>query len=185
MGRLHRPAARLLSALLLPPLLLTPALPGRVQAGNDAVGGAGSGSGPSPSSRQALETFLRQLDRAEELYQALMFEEADRVSEMTVMRINAFLESHRHLSGVDEVETVLQARTGQLRELRALRAYDRELEEQRSADRYDRLKGERERKERERREHAYRMAVERRRAAEARAARWWPLWFGRPLIIVR
>lgn len=185
MGTLHRPAARLLSALLLPPLLLTPALPGRVQAGNDAIGGAGSGSGPSPSSRQALETFLRQLNRAEELYQALMFEEADRVSEMTVMRINAFLESHRHLSGVDEVESVLQARTGQLRELRALLAYDRELEEQRSADRYDRLKGERERKERERREHAYRMAVERRRAAEARAARWWPLWFGRPLIIVR
>ena len=114
-----------------------------------------------------------------------MFDEANRVSEMTVMRINAFLESHRHLNGVDEVKTVLQARTGQLRELRALLAYDRELEEQRSADRYDRLKGERERKEHERRDHAYRMAVERRRDAEARAARWWPLWFRRPLIIVR
>ena len=129
--------------------------------------------------------FLHQLDRAEELYRALMFDEADRISEMTVMRINAFLESHRHLNGVDEVETVLQGRTGQLRELRALLAYDRELEEQRSADRYDRLKGERERKEHERRDHSYRMAVERRCDAEARAARWWPLWFGRPLIIVR
>ena len=114
-----------------------------------------------------------------------MFEEADRVSELTVMRINAFLESHRYLGGINELEAMLQARTSQLRELRSFLERDRQQEEQRAAARYDRLKHERERRAREQRDHAYRMAVERRRAAEARAARWWPLWFGRPLVILR
>ena len=118
------------------------------------------------------------------LYEALMFEEADRVSDMTIMRINAFLESHRHLSGIDDLENVLQTRANQLRELRRLKEYERQLEEDQAAARFDSLKLERERKQRELREHAYRMAVERRKQAEARAARWWPMWFGRPLVIM-
>lgn len=174
-----------LSALLTVPLMAQVARPTSVLADPVSKSGSDRGQAPSPNSRQALETFLRQLDRAEDLYRALMFEEADRVSDLTVMRINAFLEEHRYLGGIDELEAVMQARTAQLRELRSLLEYDRKLEEQRSAARYDRLKPERERKEKERRDHAYRMAVERRRAAEARAASWWPLWFGRPLIILR
>ena len=176
-----------LSALLMVPLLtlITP-LTGLTGPHTTASSrGSGSGQAPSASSRQALETFLRELDRAEDLYRALMFEEADRVSELTVMRINAFLESHRYLGGINELEAMLQARTSQLRELRSFLERDRQQEEQRAAARYDRLKPERERRAREQRDHAYRMAVERRRAAEAQAARWWPLWFGRPLIILR
>ena len=172
-----------LSALLIVPLLsvITP-LTGL----DDPHATAGStDQAPSASSRQALESFLRELDRAEDLYRALMFEEADRVSELTVMRINAFLESHRYLGGINELEAMLQARTSQLRELRSFLERDRQQEEQRAAARYDQLKSERERKVREQRDHAYRMAVERRPAAEAQAARWWPLWFGRPLIILR
>ena len=173
-------AARVARAcLLLLPLLAEPAFGAtRARASTAANDTAVIASAPGATSRDALNAFLRQLDRAEELYRALMFEEADRISELTVMRINAFLESHRHLSGVDEVEAVLQARTAQLRELRSLLEHDRALEEQRSAERYDRLKA-----ERERRRQAYQLALEQRRAAEARAARWWPIWFGRPLIL--
>jgi len=174
----------LLASLLLPLLSVGGfAAPWRTASVSALVADA-SGE-PSVSSREALQGFLRQLDRAEDLYNALMFEEADRVNELTVMRINAFLESHRHLSGVDDIEAVLQARTRQLRDLRALKEVDRMLEEQQAADRYDRLSPERLRRQRERQEQAYRLAVELRRAAEARAARWWPLWYGSPLILVR
>ena len=165
-------------------LLFAPGYPHSVKAESAPVAGPGGSTGPSPSIRMALDAFINQLDRAEGLYQALMFEEADRVSEMNVMRINAFLESHRHLNGIDELESVLQARTSQLRELRGLKQYERQLEEDQAAARYNSLKIERERKQRELLEHSYRMAVERRRAAEARAASWWPLWFGRPLILL-
>ena len=72
-----------------------------------------------------------------------------------------------------------------MRDLRALKDVDRMLEEQQAADRYDRLSPERLRRQRERQEQAYRLAVELRRAAEARTARWWPIWYGRPLILVR
>ena len=179
----HLAFIRLMFLMMAAPLLLNGCQPHLVKAENAPVAVPGSGSGPSPNSRVALEAFMRQLDRAETLYQALMFEEADRVSDMTIMRINAFLENHRHLSGVNDLEEVLQARAEQLRELRIMMDYERKLEENRAAARYDELKLEREQKQRERREHAYRMAVERRRAAEARASRWWPLWFGRPMII--
>ena len=185
----QQPQRWALSALLMVPLLtlITPltGLTAPHTTASSSGSAIGSGQAPSASSRQALETFLRELDRAEDLYRALMFEEADRVSELTVMRISAFLESHRYLGGINELEAMLQARTSQLRELRSFLERDRQQEEQRAAARYDRLKPERERRAREQRDHAYRMAVERRRAAEARAARWWPLWFGRPLIILR
>ena len=42
----------------------------------------------------------------------------------------------------------------------------------------DRQQAFRERKLREEREYQYRMAVEARRAAEARATRWWSIWYG-------
>ena len=52
--------------------------------------------------------------------------------------------------------------------------------EREGAANYDRQQAFRERKLREEREHQYRMAVEARRAAEARATRWWSIWYGRP-----
>ena len=179
--------------LRLRPLLMALLLPLLCHGGNGAPGQPASASAllteapasPSVRSQEALQDFLRQLDRAEDLYNALMFEEADRVSDLTVMRINAFLESHRHLKGVEDIEAVLQARTSQLRDLRALKQVDRRLEEVRAADRHDRLQPERLRRQRERQEQAYRLAVELRRAAEARAARWWPLWYGSPLLRMR
>ena len=175
---------RILISILALALLASADQTRMVKADQPPVAGPGGGVGPAPSSREALEAFMRQLDRSEMLYEALMFEEADRVSDMTIMRINAFLESHRHLSGIDDLENVLQTRANQLRELRRLKEYERQHEEDQAAARFDSLKLERERKQRELREHAYRMAVERRKQAEARAARWWPLWFGRPLVIM-
>ena len=175
---------RILISILALALLASADQTRMVKADQPPVAGPGGGVGPAPRSREALEAFMRQLDRSEMLYEALMFEEADRVSDMTIMRINAFLESHRHLSGIDDLENVLQTRANQLRELRRLKEYERQLEEDQAAARFDSLKLERERKQQELREHAYRMAVERRKQAEARAARWWPMWFGRPLVIM-
>ena len=185
MARSSRQALEQLLAVLLLPLLSAGSMVTSWQASTASTWLADAKGAPSINSRESLKGFLRQLDRAEDLYNALMFEEADRVSELTVMRINAFLDDHRHLDGVNEIEAVLQARTSQLRDIRALKEIDRMLEEQQAADRYDRLQAQRLRRQRERQEQTYRLAVELRRAAEARAARWWPLWYGSPLILVR
>jgi hypothetical protein len=52
--------------------------------------------------------------------------------------------------------------------------------EREGASNDDRQLAFRERKLREEREHQSLMAVEARRAAEARATRWWSIWYGRP-----
>ena len=79
----HQPQRWALSALLMVPLLtlITPCtgLTAPHTTASSSGSAIGSGQAPSASSRQALETFLRELDRAEDLYRALMFEEADRV----------------------------------------------------------------------------------------------------------
>ena len=92
MDTLFSAVMRLLTSLIALTLLLSSSgYSHSVKAGSAPVAGPGGGAGPSPSSREALEAFIRQLDRAETLYQALMFEEADRVSEMSVMRSTLFL----------------------------------------------------------------------------------------------
>ncbi|WP_156957546.1 hypothetical protein [Synechococcus sp. KORDI-52] len=141
---------------------------------------------PPQDSAGRMEFFNRELDRAEQLYDNLMFDEADRVADMTIARINAFLGQNRGIEGVDEIEAVYTARVNQLRQLKAFKAAAREQMERDGAANYDQKRAARERKLREQREHQYRMAVEARRIAEARAARWWSIWAGRsysPILI--
>ena len=141
---------------------------------------------PPQDSASQMEFFSRELDRAEQLYDNLMFEEADRVADLTIARINAFLSKYRRIEGVDEIEAVYTARVNQLRQLRAFKEAARAQMEREGAANYDQKRATRERKLREQREHQYRMAVEARRIAEARAARWWSLWAGgayRPVLI--
>ena len=133
---------------------------------------------PQDSSGQ-MEFFSRELDRAEQLYDNLMFEEADRLADLTIARINAFLTKNSTIDGVNEIEAVYTARVNQLRQLKAFKAASRAQMEREGAANYDQKRATRERKLREQREHQYRMAVEARRIAEARAARWWTIWAGR------
>ena len=140
---------------------------------------------PTDASSQ-MEFFSRELDRAEQLYDNLMFEEADRVADLTIARINAFLSQNRTIEGVDEIETVYTARVNQLRKLKAFKAAARAQMERDGADNYEQKRASRERQLREQREHQYLMAVEARRITEARAARWWSIWTGgsyRPILI--
>ena len=141
---------------------------------------------PSEDSSNQMEFFNRELNRAEQLYNNLMFEEADRVADMTIARINAFLSKNRNIEGVYDIEAVYTARVNQLKQLKAFKAAARVQMELEGAANYDQKRATRERKLREQREHQYRMAVEARRIAEARAARWWSLWAGRsysPILI--
>ena len=145
----------------------------------DATGIAQLPPKPQNSTKQ-MEYFNRELDRAEQLYNNLMFEEADRVADMTIARINAFLSKNRSIEGVDAIEDVYRSRVLQLKQLKDYKAAARAQMEAEGAANYDRKRADRERKRREEREHQYRMAIEARRAAEARAARWWSIWYGRP-----
>ena len=141
---------------------------------------------PPQNAAGKMEFFNRELDRSEQLYDNLMFEEADRVADLTIARINAFLSQSSAIEGVDEIEAVYTARVNQLRQLKAFKAAARAQMEREGAANYDQKRATRERKLREQREHQYRMAVEARRIAEARAARWWSLWAGgayRPVLI--
>ena len=141
---------------------------------------------PPKGSHEAMEFFNKELDRAERLYNDLMFEEADRVADMTIARINAFIQNNQSIEGVKEIEAVYLSRVEQIRRLKDYKSFDRALMLQEGAARFDASKSERERKERDQREHSYRLAVEARRTAEARAARWWSHWYGRsysPIII--
>ena len=135
---------------------------------------------PPQDSASQMEFFSRELDRAEQLYDNLMFEEADRVADLTIARINAFLIQNSSIEGVKEIEAVYTARVNQLRQLKAFKTAARAQMEREGAANYDQKRATRERKLREQREHQYRMAVEARRIAEARAARWWSIWAGRP-----
>ena len=135
---------------------------------------------PPKGSREAMEFFNKELDRAERLYNDLRFEEADRVADMTIARINAFILNNQSIEGAEEIETVYLSRVEQIRRLRDYKSFDRALILQEGAIRFDAKKSERERKLREQREHNYKLAVEARRTAEAHAARWWSRWYGRP-----
>ena len=135
---------------------------------------------PPKGSGEAMEFFNKELDRAERLYNDLMFEEGDRVADITIARINAFIQNRQNIDGVKEIEAVYQSRVEQLRRLKDYKSFDRALMLQEGADRFDAKKSERERKVREQREYNYKLAIEARRTAEARAAQWWSRWYGRP-----
>ena len=135
---------------------------------------------PPKGSIEAMEFFNKELDRAEQLYNELMFEEADRVADMTIARINAFIQNNQSIEGAKEIEAVYLSRVEQLRRLKDFKSFDRALMLQEGAIRFDAKKSERERKLREQREQNYKLAVEARRTAEAQAARWWSRWYGRP-----
>ena len=135
---------------------------------------------PPKGSSEAMDFFNKELDRAERLYNELMFEEADRVADMTIARINAFIQNNQSIEGAKEIEAVYLSRVEQLRRLKDYKSFDRTLMLQEGAMRFDAKKSERERKLREQREHNYKLAVEARRTAEAHAARWWSRWYGRP-----
>ena len=135
---------------------------------------------PPKGSIEAMEFFNKELDRAERLYNDLRFEEADRVADMTIARINAFIQNNQNIEGVKEIEAVYLSRVEQIRRLKDYKSFDRALMLREGAARFDAKKSERERKLREQREHNYKLAVEARRTAEAHAARWWSRWYGRP-----
>ena len=81
---------------------------------------------PPQDSPGQMEFFSRELDRAEQLYDNLMFDEADRAADLTIARINAFLAKNRGIEGVDEIEAVYTARVNQLRQLKAFKTAARE-----------------------------------------------------------
>ena len=127
---------------------------------------------PPQNSADQMEFFSRELDRAEQLYDNLMFEEADRVADLTIARINAFLKKNITIEGVNEIKAVYTARVNQLRQLKAFKAADRAQMEREGSANYDQKRAEYLR-------YQYLMAVEARRTAEALASRLWLIWAGR------
>ncbi len=95
---------------------------------------------------------------------------------MAIMRINAFIEQHHNIDGVNEIENVYQSRVYQLKRLRDLKSYDRLEMERRGEANYNAKKLERERKAKEQMEYLYRLAVEARRTAEAIYRLWSNAW---------
>lgn len=134
----------------------------------------------SSKTASKMDYLNNELDRAELLYSNLMFEEGDRVADMAIMRINAFLDRHRDRKGINEIEAVYQSRVNQLKTLKEYKQHDREIILEKGQENYNSKKQERERKAKEDREYLYKLAVEARRTAEARAQYWWRTWCGRP-----
>ena len=77
---------------------------------------------PPQDAAGKMEFFNRELERCEQLYDNLMFEEADRVADLTIARINAFLSENSTIEGVDDIKAVYTARVNQLRQLKAFKA---------------------------------------------------------------
>ena len=82
---------------------------------------------PPKGSSEAMEFFNKELDRAERLYSDLMFEEADRVADVTIARINAFIQNKQSIEGAKEIEAVYLPRVDQLRRLKDYKSLDRTL----------------------------------------------------------
>jgi hypothetical protein len=138
---------------------------------------------PTDSSKQ-LEEFERTFSRIEGLYNALMFEEADRIFDRTQAEVRNFGERYRTYEGVDEVVAVLRSRVRQLESLRSLRSYDYQISVWQAEQRYNRIQREKAAAEARRRQHEYRMAAEQRKIAEANALKWWAIWMAtRPALI--
>lgn len=138
---------------------------------------------PSDSAKQ-LEEFARATNRIEGLYDALMFDEADRVFDRTQAEVRNFGQRYRLYAGADEVMAVLTSRIRQLESLRNLRSYDYQISVWQAEQRYNRIQQAKAAAEARRRQHDYRMAVEQRKTAEANALKWWAIWMAtRPALI--
>ena len=96
-----------------------------------------------------MDYLNNELDRAELLYSNLMFEEGDRVADMAIMRINAFLDRHRDRKGINEIEAVYQSRVNQLKTLKEYKQHDREIMLEKGQENYNSKKQEREQKAKE------------------------------------
>ena len=136
---------------------------------------AGSNLAPADA-RNILSSFEREFDRCQTLYDALMFEEADRVLDMATAKARLFNQQYGTRQGGEAIGNVLNSQIAQLQRLRDYKAYDRYLEEQEAERNYNEAQRRIAEQERQRREHQYRMAVEYRRSLEAIARRWYPYW---------
>jgi hypothetical protein len=126
--------------------------------------------------RSILASFEREFERCQTLYEALMFEEADRVLDMATAKVKLFKEQYGNRSGAQAISNVLNSQITQLQRLRDYKAYDRYIEEQEAERDYNEAQRRIAELERQRREHQYKMAVEYRRSLEATARNWYPYW---------
>lgn len=135
-------------------------------------------------SARYLQNFERAFDRIEGLYEALMFEEADRVLDRTQIEVKNFAERFRIFNGSEEIMAVLNARIKQIQALRNLRSYDYQIAQWQAEQRYNRIQKEKAAAEERRRKQEYMLAVEYRKAAQANALKWWAIWMAtRPAMI--
>lgn len=130
--------------------------------------------------REILEDFERKFERAQTLYENLMFEEADRVLDLAIAKKNLFTKSYGNREGVKEVSNLLNSQIKQLLSLREYKTYDRMVEEQIAEKNYDQAQRRLAEAEEKRRKYQYKMAVEYRKTAEANAVSWYSFWLGRP-----
>ena len=138
---------------------------------------------PSEGSR-ILRGFELELERIQGLYDNLMFEEGDRALDLLVAETINFNDNYSRYEGSQQITAFLNSQINQLQALRALKSYERTLEEQDAAWNYNQRQAAIYREQQRQLEQAYRLASEVRRAAEASALRWWALWLGRPTTTV-
>lgn len=138
---------------------------------------------PSEASR-ILREFELALERIQNLYDHLMFEEGDRVLDLLVAETINFYNSYSRFEGSQQITGFLNSQINQLQALRALKSYERNLEEREAEWTYNQQQAAIDREQQRQLEQAYRQASEVRRAAEASAQSWWALWLGRPTTTV-
>lgn len=133
---------------------------------------------------QILDEFNRAFQRIQGLYEALMFDEADRVFDRTQADLRNFSKRFGSYQGAPEVMAVLESRTRQLESLRSFKYYDYQLSRAQAEQRYNRIQRERAEAEAREKRRQYLLAVEYRKAAEANARKWWAIWMAtRPTVI--
>lgn len=138
--------------------------------------------------REILASFEREFERCQNLYDALMFEEADRVLDLAAAKSRLFVEQYGSQGGAEAIAKILRSQITQLQRLRDYRAYDRYIEEQQAEKDYNDAQRRIAEQERQRREHEYRLAVEYRKSLEALARPWLPYWgftYSNNIIIIR
>ena len=136
---------------------------------------AGADLAPSDG-REILAAFDREFERCETLYEALMFEEGDRVLDLVIAKAKLFREQYLGKPGSESISNVLISKATQLQRFRDYKAFDRILEEQEAERNFDNLQRIQAEKEKQRREYNYKMAQEYRRSLEAIALRWYSYW---------
>ena len=123
-----------------------------------------------------LADFDRAFQRIEGLYEALLFNEADRVLDRTEAELRLISQRFAIYAGASEVIAVLYARLHQIERLRELRSYDYQIAQEQAEQRYNRIQIEKALAEAQRRRERYLLAVEQRKTAEAHARSWWAIW---------